>query len=223
MLHHQLETWQQPTFAREWAEGDSLSALLDLPRRLAAALVADAGDPVATVVDIASGPGAFLATFLTAFPDARGIWTDGSPAMEEQARENLREFGDRVEYRIVDMTGLDTAGLPTADVLVSSRASHHLQVPELHRFYRHAVALVAPGGWIANLDHTDQPWKERYRRVMRQFTGPGRNQPGHVHTHPAPALEDHLDALRATGVDADLVWKAGRTVLVQAQVPPAAA
>jgi trans-aconitate methyltransferase len=219
VLHHRLETWQQPAFAREWAQGDGLAALLDLPRRLAAAVVADAGRPVRTVLDVASGPGAFLETFLTAFPDATGIWTDGSAAMEEQARERLAGFGDRVEYRLVDMTELDAAGLPAVDVLLTSRATHHLEVDELRRFYGSAASLVVSGGWIANLDHTDQPWKDRYRRVMAQFTGPPRAGSGHVHTHPAPGVDVHLDALRAAGLDADLVWKAGRTVLVQGQVP----
>jgi hypothetical protein len=83
-----------------------------LPPRLAATLVADAALPVRTVLDIASGPGAFLETFPTAFPDAGGIWTDGSAAMEEQARERLAGLGNRVEYRLVDMTELDAAGLP---------------------------------------------------------------------------------------------------------------
>ena len=219
MLHHRLQTWQQPAFAREWTKGDGLAALLDLPRHLAAAIVADSGRPVRTVLDVASGPGAFLESFLTSFPDATGIWTDGSAAMEELARERLAGFGNRVEYHVVDMTELDASGLPAVDVLVTSRATHHLEPGELRRFYASAVALVVGGGWIANLDHTDQPWKDRYRRVMQQFTGPPRAGAGHVHTHPAPGLDEHLDALRAAGLDADLVWKAGRTVLVQGQVP----
>jgi trans-aconitate methyltransferase len=219
VLHHQLETWQQPEYAREWAQGDALSALLDLPRKLAAAIVADAGRPVRTIVDIASGPGAFLEALLTEFPDARGIWTDGSGAMEEQARERLAPFGDRVEFRIVDMTALDAAGLPEVDVLLSSRATHHLEPVELRRFYRAAAALVVSGGWVANLDHTDQPWKERYQRVLKRFTGARPAGSGHVHTHASPCLEDHLECMRDAGLDADLVWKAGRTVLVQGQIP----
>jgi trans-aconitate methyltransferase len=216
VLHHELTSWQNPEFAHGWARRDGLAGLLALPRALSAALVAQEDPEVEVIVDIASGPGAFLECYLDEFPSARGIWTDGSAAMEDWARQRLARFGDRVEYRVLDMTTLADAGLPgNVDVLLSSRALHHLTPVELAKFYAGAAGLVRPGGWVVNLDHTDQPWADRYRTVMRRFTGPSVG--GHKHDHPAPTVEDHLAALRAAGLDADIVWKAGRTVLFQAQ------
>ena len=43
---------------------------------------------------------------LQEFPSARGIWTDASEATLGLARDRLAEFGDRVEFRIADMTDL---------------------------------------------------------------------------------------------------------------------
>src|SRR6202000_2112829 len=74
--------------------------------------------------------------------------------MLELAQEKLAPFGDRVEYRIADMTDLDGAGLPgQVDVLVTSRASHHLDAAGLTSFYQAAARRLAPGGWLVNLDH----------------------------------------------------------------------
>lgn len=215
MLHHQLETWQQPAFAREWAQRDGLAGLLAFPREFSAELVADARSSVELVIDIAAGPGAFLECYLQHFPNARGIWTDGSAAMQDQAQERLAAFGDRVEYRLLEMSDIAGAGLPSADVVLTSRATHHLDRVSLHSFYRTAAGLLGSQGWLVNLDHTDQPWKERYQRVLQQFIGPPPTGAGHSHTQPLPTLEDHLEGARDAGLDADLVWKAGRTVLIQ--------
>ena len=70
--------WSDRDFARAWAEGDALRAMLDLPRRISAAVVATGRPEPSCVVDIGSGPGDYLAVFLEAFPSARGIWTDAS-------------------------------------------------------------------------------------------------------------------------------------------------
>jgi trans-aconitate methyltransferase len=221
VLHHELGSWQDPAFAREWAARDALGGLLGLPRRLAAAVVAHTRPDVRLVIDVASGPGAFLGVFLEAFPEARGVWTDGSPAMEEQARTALARFGDRVEYRSADMSRLGEADLPSgADVVLSSRASHHLEPEGLCKFYREGAALLAPGGWLANLDHTGRSdrWMPLHREVLRSIVG-DRPPPSHTHQHAAPTVGEHLAAARAAGLDVDIVWATGRTVLLQGAVP----
>lgn len=101
--------WQDQDFARGWARGDAMRDLLDFPRRMAAAVVALGTASPTQVVDIASGPGDFLAVFLEQFPAAHGTWTDASPAMLELARERLASFGDRVDFRLADMTDLASA------------------------------------------------------------------------------------------------------------------
>src|SRR4051794_35920355 len=111
--------WQDPAFATAWSEGDAMGDILAFPRRLAAALVAhdrqDVRDlrDVRLVVDIGSGPGAFLAVFLDEFPAARGIWSDASEAMLERARDALAPYRDRVAFQVGDMTDLDGAGIPS--------------------------------------------------------------------------------------------------------------
>jgi SAM-dependent methyltransferase len=158
--------WREADFARGWAQSDVFSDMLDFPRHIAAAVVAGDNPAPACVVDVGSGPGAVLSVFLERFPSARGIWTDASEAMLGLARERLAPFGDRVEYRIVDMTDLAGAGLPPgADVITTSRAAHHLDREGLFAFYAQAAALLKPGGWLVNLDHIgpDDVWDQRRR------------------------------------------------------------
>ena len=208
--------WSDRDFARAWAEGDALRAMLDLPRRISAAVVATGRPEPSCVVDIGSGPGDYLAVFLEAFPSARGVWTDASQAMLEQARERLAEFGDRVTYRIADMTDLGAAVPDGVDVITTSRASHHLDRAGLLDFYAAAAGHLAPGGWLVNLDHTGSrdAWEGRLRAARTLLrTGPS-ERAAHHHDQPLPTVADHLDGYAAAGItDVDIAWRAFVTCL----------
>ena len=208
--------WREADFARGWAQSDVFSDMLDFPRHIAAAVVAGDNPAPACVVDVGSGPGAVLSVFLERFPSARGIWTDASEAMLGLARERLAPFGDRVEYRIVDMTDLAGAGLsPDADVITTSRAAHHLDREGLFAFYAQAAALLKPGGWLVNLDHIgpDDVWDQRLRAARKQFaTAP--EGPKHHHNYPLTSVRDHLEAYAAAGIsDVEVVWRAFYTCM----------
>jgi SAM-dependent methyltransferase len=212
--------WSDRDFARAWAEGDQLRGLLDLPRRISAAVVAGELPAVECVADIGSGPGDYLAVFLEAFPDARGIWTDASEAMYDQARVRLAEFGDRVSYRIADMTDLGDALPAGVDVIVTSRASHHLNRGGLLDFYAAAAGHLAAGGWLVNLDHTGSrdAWEARLRAARTRLQEAAGEQvtprPGHHHDGPLPTVADHLDGYAAAGLaDVAIPWRAFVTCL----------
>jgi len=220
--------WRDAEFARSWAEQDSFRDLLEFPRRMAAAVVAGDNPEPARIVDVGAGPGAVLAVFLEQFPSARGIWTDASQAMLELAKDRLAPFGDRVEYRLADMTDLDRAGLPAAvDVITTSRAAHHLDRAGLFAFYADVAARLAPGGWLVNLDHigpasqagppavagSDDVWDQRLRAARKKF-GVASDGPKHHHNYPLTSVSDHLDALGAAGItDVEVPWRAFFTCL----------
>jgi SAM-dependent methyltransferase len=185
--------------------------LLDLPRRIAAAVVAADSPEPRVVVDAGSGPGDVLAAFLDEFPGARGIWTDASEEMRGIAAGRLARFGDRVEYRIADMTDLAAGGVPPGvDVITTSRASHHLDPPALAGFYARAAALLRPGGWLVNIDHVgpDDAWDQRLRAARKRLI-PARPGPGHHHRYPLPSVRHHLDGYAAAGIgDVEVAWRA---------------
>ncbi len=220
--------WRDPGFARSWAHGDSARDLLEFPRRMAAVIVAGETPEPACIVDVAAGPGAVLAAFLEQFPSARGVWTDASEAMLALAKERLAPFGDRVDYRIADMTDLAGLGLPAgADVVTTSRAAHHLDRDGLFAFYAQAAALLAPGGWLVNLDHIgpasaagppgaagcDDVWDRRLRAARKRFSA-APDGPKHHHSYPLTSVSDHLNAFAAAGItDVEVVWRAFYTCL----------
>ncbi|MGB6453705.1 MAG: class I SAM-dependent methyltransferase [Streptosporangiaceae bacterium] len=218
------EPWLSTAFARQWTAADEPAALA-FPRAIAASVVKLERQDARLIVDIASGPGDFLAVFLEQFPEARGIWTDVSDAMLALARDRLGRFGDRVDYRIADMTNLANADLPeAADAVITSRASHHLNRAGLVGFYQDAAMLLAPGGWMVNLDHVGAPanWDARLRTVRDQLRGaPAGERPGHHHDYPLVGVRDHLDALAAAGLtDAEIPWRSLLSCLFIASYTP---
>jgi SAM-dependent methyltransferase len=211
--------WTDPESAIGWAQQDAQRGLLALPRAIAAEIVAADRPQTAVVADIGSGPGDFLAVFLHRLPGARGLWSDISETMEALGRERLAAFGGRVDYRIAHMT--DFSGLPEdLDVIVTSRAVHHLDRDGLHAFYRDAGRHLAPGGWLINLDHfgPDDAWNTRLRAARKVLVPRTGEQRPHHHNYPLTSVADHVDAFIEAGfTDVETPWRGFVTALFMAR------
>ena len=211
--------WMDEKLAARWTAADSLKELLVLPRRISATVIAADRPGTALVVDVGSGPGDYLSTMLDTFPAATGVWTDVSPAMAEIARPALAGYRDRVEFRLVDLE--DLSPLPEqADVITTSRASHHFDADTLARFYASAAGHLAPGGWLVNLDHVLSPgaWDRRLRDARAAMIPPKQDGTGHSHDKPLPMVEEHLAGLAAAGFeDVAMPWRSFYTVLFMAR------
>jgi len=217
----QIGSWQSAEYVGEWAGDDVVGRLLETPRQISIALVRDAGIRVSHVVDLGSGEGPYLAGFLRAFDHARGTWLDSSEPMLERARRSLREFGDRVSFVVAPAEKLASAGVEAADVVVSSRALHHLTPPDLANAYRDVRGLLSDDGFFFNLDHVGASgdWEQRYRRIRDQFTGARRRrlQP-HREDEPLQPVADHLSYLEQAGFAAvDVPWRMLYTALLAAR------
>jgi SAM-dependent methyltransferase len=217
----QIGSWQSAEYVGEWAGDDVVGRLLETPRQISIELVRDAGTEVTHVVDVGSGEGPYLADFLRAFDAARGTWLDSSEPMLERARKALSEFGDRVRFVVASAEGLGSAGAEPADVVVSSRALHHLTQPDLARAYRDVRQLLAPGGFFFNLDHVGSAgdWEQRYRRIRDQFTGARRQRlRPHREDEPLQPVADHVRYLEEAGFAAvDVPWRMLYTALLAAR------
>jgi SAM-dependent methyltransferase len=211
--------WMDEKLAARWTAADSLKEMLVVPRRISATIVAADRPGSTLVVDVGSGPGDYLATLLDAFPAARGVWTDVSPAMEDIARPELARYGDRVGFHLVGIE--DLSPLPGgADVITTSRASHHFDPATLARFYAEAAAHLAPGGWLVNLDHVLSPgaWDRRLRDARKAMIAQKKEGTGHSHDKPLPTAEEHLSGLAAAGfTDVAVPWRSFYTCLFMAR------
>jgi SAM-dependent methyltransferase len=216
------QAWRQESYATAWAAGDAWTDLLTVPWRVATELVAHEDSP-RLVVDVASGPGGFLASFLKRFPLARGVWSDASEPMLDLARQRLAPYDGRVDFVLADMTSLSGRVPGGADVILTSRATHHLDASGLIDFYRQTARHLAPGGWLINLDHTNagNQWDERYRAVRPLFNTPGVTAaPSHPHNYPLPSIADHLAGYEEAGItDVDVSWRVFQTCLFAGRTP----
>ncbi len=219
----QLESWHSEGYVAEWTGDDVLADMLDLPRKISAALVAESGISVTHVVDLGSGHGPYLDLFLRVFPNARGTWVDSSEPMRDLARERLSPHGDRVGYVLGDVENLGSIELEPADVVLSSRMLHHFSPESLQRTYATVRELVVPGGFFFNLDHFGAPdgWEKRYRAIRDQFTGPRKRElKPHRHDYPLTPVDRHLEWVEAAGFAApDTPWRTFYTALLAARRP----
>ncbi len=214
----QLGSWHEQSYVAQWADEDVVADMLDLPRKLSAALVADDGVEVEHVIDLGSGHGPYLALFLRTFPAARGTWVDSSEPMLELARERLAEFGDRIEYVVADVERLAEVELEPAQVIVSSRALHHSSPEVLTEIYRACFEATAPGGFLFNLDHVGAQgeWDGRLRSIRSQFVGKRRSELApHRDPDRLATMEEHLERIAAAGYETpDVAWRMFYTVLL---------
>jgi trans-aconitate methyltransferase len=218
-----LGSWHSADYVGDWLGEDVIADMLDLPRRISLALVADAGIDVSHVVDLGSGHGPYLELFLSSFPDARGTWVDSSEAMEEVARERLAPFGERVRFVLADVAELARTSVEPAAVVVSSRALHHLSHEALATLYRDVHDVVVPDGFVFNLDHVGAPGdlEQVYRRVRGRFTGQRRKRlAAHRHDYPLATAEQHAGWMADAGFEhPDVPWRMLYTALIAARKP----
>ena len=216
-----MGSWESAEYVGQWLGEDVIADMLVLPRRISLALAEDAGIDVSHVVDLGSGHGPYLAEWLDAFPNARGTWVDVSAPMQEEAREQLARFGDRVTYVLTDVEDLASADIEPASVVCSSRALHHLSPEALAEVYRVVGGIVEPGGFVFNLDHVGATGEleQAYRRIRGRFTGERKKElKPHRHDYPLARADQHAAWMEAGGFEhADIPWRMLYTALIAAR------
>ncbi len=107
------------------------------------------------ILDVGTGDGLLLATFLEAFPDASGVGVDFSPLMLEQARQRLAKCNPRattVEADLQAPTWKESFAGPF-DAVVSGFALHHLPHERKRVLYQELFDLLSPSGVFLNCEH----------------------------------------------------------------------
>lgn len=200
--------WQSPACVDDWIDRDVTHDEQRQPllHRVSALIPAVGGAPL-EVLDVGGGYGVLTEAILERLPDATVVLHDYSEAMIDRARERLSRFGDRVSYRIADMTQPGWTGELSGpfDAVVSALAIHNLDPPGLiQRVYRDIFSLLRPGGCLFNLDiifPAGTGLADLYRR------DPSRDPTFDVYVAPG-GLEEQLRFLRAAGfAEVDCVWK----------------
>jgi tRNA (cmo5U34)-methyltransferase len=169
------------------------------------------------VLDIGSGHGVLAAAVLDAFPNAQATGLDLSEPMMEVGRERMARFEDRFHYHVGDFAdgGLPADLVGPFDLVVSSRAIHHINPDAKRRLFTAVFNNLAPGGCFIDIDNMrprDEFLRARYAQAEPgRPTGYGRSaqapRTGGSREHPDPVAEQ-LESLRAAGFEhVDCFWK----------------
>jgi tRNA (cmo5U34)-methyltransferase len=173
------------------------------------------------VLDVGTGQGLLAGLFLDAFPAATAIGLDASNPMREVAAERMARYGSRFQF----VTGDFVEGeLPPDlrgpfDVVVSSRAIHHVPTRGKQLLYAAIYNVLVPGGPFFNLDGA-RPTQDELREIYRAAGGrPARSRPdeerARLSSHYFETLDEQLDLLRGAGFRlVDCFWKCLDLVLI---------
>lgn len=184
-------------------------------------------------LDLGFGWGRIAEPLLGHFTRARIVGLDFSKAMLSRARDECRQWGERVELVELDMTltgALDGLGRNRFDAVFALQVLHHLPRDRMAAMYGELHAAMRPGAVLLNLDRV-QPSPSAAVRVAQRAAGarwsPSRNWTRRDWQRPRPldrllarvdrrfgALspgveelqrEEHLTSLRSAGFD--VAWE----------------
>ena len=201
-------------------------AALKEPRQIAAAVIGADGYSPRSIVQVGAHHGEFLEVFLERFPAARGLWTE--PNNSEQnlpaAKARLARFGDRVDYHYgcADRDISDGCVPGNTDVILTDWVSILQDLAGMRKIYRLAAAQLAPGGWLVNIDRAgfaDPDWARRIEAARAGIRPAHEAPPVHHPEYRTPTSDEQLQAMRAAGLDAKVLWQSLNTVLIMARKP----
>lgn len=192
------------------------------PREIAADIVAAALPVPHRVVQVGAFQGEFLETFMDRFPSTPGEWIEAVTSKHNlvPTQTRLARLGSRVEYRWGCARRDLGAGCnlrPDTDVILIEWLSIQQTLDGIYRIYREGAEKLAPGGWIINVDHVSYggQWEPIIQKSVHEFRRPEvEGPPIHYPQFRVPTLDEQLAAMRAAGLDAQVVWQSFNTVLL---------
>ena len=216
-----FRNWQVAADVQEYVQtvdrGDRRAAGLMLLTRL----VLRAPDEPLRVLDIGTGQGLLASLFLDAFPAATALGLDSSEPMRDVVAERMAPYGERFSFVFGDFVNgeLPAAARGPFDVVVSSRAIHHVPSPGKRLLYAAVYSALAPGGAFFDLDGA-RPLDDELRAVYRAAGGrppafrPDEEQ-ARLSGHYFETLDEQLGFLRDAGFRfVDCFWKDLDLVLI---------
>lgn len=153
-----MEEWNNPTFAREWAEENpAINSSRQVQLDLLLAILADHLNTAPVphrVLDVGCGHGVVAERILREIEGTTLVGVDGSPPMLEMARETLTPFGDRaslIHHDFETMTPEALAGGPFG-AAIAVQSIHNCSDEGKQKTLASVRAVLAPGGVFLLMD-----------------------------------------------------------------------
>lgn len=167
------------------------------------ALVESLPDQPRRIADLGAGDGRIAALVMEARPTVKDtVAVDSSPAMLRRMHERFKA-DPRVTIVPADLTDFAVATHGRFDAIVSGFAIHHLEDAVKRRVYGDAIAALAPGGVVANLDVVQSATPALHRHFLNEIGRPDDDPEDRLST-----VEDQLTWLRELHlIDVDCLWR----------------
>jgi trans-aconitate 2-methyltransferase len=163
-----------------------------------------------TVLDAGCGSGRVTRMLCERLPKGRVIGVDGSPSMIARAREELSEFGDRVELVVSDL--LELAVPSPVDAIFSNAAFHWIL--EHQRLFDQLYACLRPGG-VLEAQCGGEGNVAEWQRELEAVQGDERFAPylrGITSVWNFASVGDTQDRLARAGFEVGPLWLERKTV-----------
>ena len=223
-------SYAAPLLSADMIEPDRQKAMNDdmyVTRKLAADVLAAALPAPRHIVQVGAFQGEFLEVFLDRFPSSPGSWIEAVTSRHNLAptQKRLARLGNRIDFRwgcARRDLGPGCTLPPGTDVVLIEWLSIQQTLDGIYRIYRQGADKLPQGGWIINVDHVSYGgrWEQPIRKSVLEFRRPQvEGPPVHYPQFRVPTVDEQLAAMRAAGLDAQVVWQSFNTVLLMGRKP----
>ena len=155
------EVWKQATIVERFLNFHTAIPLAREQIGIMLTLLATRQEPVRSFIDLGCGDGILAAALLDKYPESQGVLADFSEPMLEQARIQLKDFADQLQFVNLDYANPAWVDKILAlspskggfDTIVSRYSIHHQPDERKRSVYKEIFDLLAPGGWFINIEH----------------------------------------------------------------------
>ena len=211
---HHDDDWHDEAFIQQWLERQQ-GRQTERRRQFIAlrAFITKNPEQEFRYLNLGAGPGNLDTILLQHFSGVNAVVLDGSLAMLTEARKQLQQYGERVEYVQADLSTPDWLGAVAGpfDFVISARTIHHLRDPKrIRELYREVRGLTGHGGTFLNLDYV-RPARAELSRLGEWITRDaeaGFGGPPHDANDMPGTLLEQLGWLGEAGFGTvDVYWK----------------
>ena len=151
------EVWKLPAIVNRFLSYRAAIPLAQQQIGVMMSILKARQEPVEIFLDLGCGDGILGAAILGEYSSAKGVLVDFSEPMLDQARDQLKEHGDRLAFENLDygdpawMSAMQA--YPPFDAIVSGYSIHHQPDTRKRSIYEEIYSLLKPGGWFVNIEH----------------------------------------------------------------------
>jgi SAM-dependent methyltransferase len=146
------EVWKLPAIVDRFLSYRAAIPLAQEQIGVMMSILKSRAQPVESFMDLGCGDG-----ILAEYPSSRGVLVDFSEPMLGQAREQLKEYSDRLAFMNLDYGdpawAIRMQARGPLDAIVSGYSIHHQPDNRKRQIYEEIFSLLKRGGWFINIEH----------------------------------------------------------------------